>query len=146
MATMYNGTQALLSVSNDNTITGSTWPSTKAWNGTDIKAPSKYQFSEEDISKQGAGRTSTWQMNKLLACRIKKISVEWTKPTIAEAAVILQAFRHEYMWVRYLDANTGELKIMKAYIGNRNAPLFNGKLMRWDSISFNIIEKDGEIV
>lgn len=108
-----------------------------------IPCPSSYKWKLEDISSNDAGRTEDTVMDKKRIGQVVGIDLEWKNVSIKDAAEILTAFNPEYITVCYLDAKVGEFVTSEFYVGNRNAPLYNATLGVWQSITFNIIERDG---
>lgn len=108
-----------------------------------IPCPSSYKWKLEDISSSDAGRTEDTVMDKKRIGQVVGIDLEWKNVSIKDAATILTAFNPEYITVCYLDAKAGEFITSEFYVGNRNAPLYNAALGVWQSITFNIIERDG---
>ena len=111
--------------------------------GFEIPCPSSYQWKLEDVSSSDAGRTEDTVMDKKRIGQVVGIDLEWKNVSIEDAATILQAFNPEYIQVCYLDAKQGEYITSEFYVGNRNAALYNSALGVWQSIKFNIIERDG---
>lgn len=108
---------------------------------TYVPAPSKYEWSLQDISDSKAGRTEDELMHKNRVGQKVKLELEWEALKISEAATLLQAFNPEYVEITYLDAMQGGYLTKTFYIGDRNAPLYNALTGLWDSISFNAIEQ-----
>ena len=108
-----------------------------------IPCPSSYKWKLEDISSNDAGRTEDTVMDKKRIGQVVGLDLEWKNVSIKDAAEILTAFNPEYITVCYLDAKAGEFVTSEFYVGNRNAPLYNAALGVWQSITFNIIERDG---
>lgn len=110
---------------------------------TTLPAPSKYQWYEEDASRDGAGRTEDVVMHKLRIGQVPAVELEWSGLTIAEASTVLQAFDPEYVSVAYLDLKAGQVLTRSFYVGNRSGGLYNGAKNVVDSISFKIIGRYG---
>ena len=111
--------------------------------GKAVLVPDTYQWELEDISESDAGRTEDVKMHKKRIGQVVKLQLSWGDVSIEDAADILQKFNPEYIFVCYLDAMAGKFLTKEFYVGNRNAPLFNSEMVLWESISFNIIERDG---
>lgn len=108
-----------------------------------LPCPTSYKWKLEDISSSDAGRTEDTVMDKKRIGQVVGIDLEWKNVSIEDAATILTAFNPEYITVCYLDAKAGGYVTSEFYVGNRNAPLYNAALGVWQSITFNIIERDG---
>lgn len=112
----------------------------RAVNGRTVKSPSSYKFIVSDVSAAKAGRTEDSVMHKMKVAQKVKIQLEWKYLTTKEISQLLQAFNPEYFTVTYLDAKTGGYETKKFYVGDRESPMYNGKLGLWESLSFDIIE------
>lgn len=109
--------------------------------GKSIKAPSSYQWDMEDLSDSSAGRTEDCVMHKNRIGQKVAISLSWNNISTDDVSTILKAFNPEYISVKYLDPMQGGYTTKTFYVGNRSAPLYNGKLGLWSNLSFKIIEK-----
>lgn len=109
--------------------------------GHSVKSPSSYQWDLEDLSDSSAGRTEDCVMHKNRIGQKIAVSLSWNNITTAEASAILKAFNPEYIKASYLDPMEGGYLTKTFYVGNRSAPLYNGKLGLWSNISFKIIEQ-----
>lgn len=118
-------------------------PISEVGTGT-VPCPTAYVWSLEDVSAEESGRTEDTTMQKMRIAQVVSIDLEWKDVTIADAATILTAFNPEYLNVTYLDAMAGELVTKEFYVGNRNSPLFNTSLGKWEKISFKIIQRKGD--
>ena len=111
--------------------------------GVEIKDPSSFSYSLQDVSAPDSGRTTDSVMHKNRVAQKVKISLQWNLPTPEEASAILQAFQPEYFDVTYPDALTNSNVTKTFYRGDISAPvkfwMVNDK--RYESISFNIIER-----
>lgn len=114
--------------------------------GVSIKCPSDYKWKEQDISDNAAGRDSAYVMNKSRKAQIVALELKWKNVSIEDASAILKAFDPEYVRVCYLDAKAGVWRESEFYTGDRAAPLYNGELGVWKEISFNIIERKGQVM
>lgn len=113
----------------------------KGVNGVAIPVPSAYTYTLEDVSESDAGRTQDGTMHKLKLGEVCSLSLKWEGLTTAEVSTILNAFSSEYFNVNYLDAKAGEYLTREFYVGNRTAPMYNGRLGLWENVSFNIIQR-----
>lgn len=110
--------------------------------------PSSMSWGLQDISASDAGRVQDAgnTMYKMRTSQKVKIDLEWTMPTSAQAAAILQAFNPEYISVTYFDAMANAFQTKEFYVGDRSAPmkwynLGGNKGTRFSTLSFNIIER-----
>ena len=106
--------------------------------------PSSMEWGLQDVSASEAGRTQDGTMLKMLVAQKRKLSLSWAEPTAAQTAEILQAFNHEYVYVRYHDAMSNAMETRQFYVGDRSAPFrwfqLPGKGTRYKVVSFDIIE------
>ncbi len=111
--------------------------------GFAVKCPSDYKWELEDLSDADSGRTEDNVMHKNRKGQLVKLTVEWRRVSLTDAAEILKAFQPEYITVKYLDALRGRYMESVFYRGNLAAPMFSAKHGCWEKISFNLIERDG---
>lgn len=109
--------------------------------GVYVKAPSAYQWDEEDISEPDAGRTEDGLMHKKMMRRAIKLSLTWNNLRLDDISSILKIFDHEYLSINYLDAKQGTYQTKTFYVGNRTTPMYNSRLNVWSSLTFNLIER-----
>lgn len=109
------------------------------------KAPSKYQWALQDLSKKGAGRTENNVMKKMRVGQLVKITLEWRMVSTEDAAIILQAFNPEYLDLLYLSPYHGTVIKGQFYVGDRNTPIFSAKNGVWEKISFALTEVTAEV-
>lgn len=112
--------------------------------GKAVKCPSSYLWKLEDVSAFDAGRTEDTVMDKMRIGQIVGIELSWSYLTTEEVSAILTAFNPEYITVTYLDALKGNFETAEFYVGNRSSPLYNTKIGRWESVSFNLIKRSGK--
>lgn len=116
----------------------------KSVDGVAIPCPSMggYKWNLYDVSADEAGETESYSMEKLRVGQKTKIELQWNQVSIADASKILNAFNPEYITVTFLDAMEGKYKTEEFYVGDREAPLYNSDLGKWESIKFNIIGRN----
>jgi len=84
---------------------------------TDIPEPSTYVWGKSDISGQGAGRTITTDAWKNLKAKARTLRMTWVNKDRLVVSKALQAFDHEYAWITYMDALTGQYERKHFYLG-----------------------------
>lgn len=109
--------------------------------GVTLPAPTSYQYDWEDDSKDGR-RVESGKMYKNRKYRFAGLSLSWEKVSISNCSKIIKAFKPEYVYVKYLDAEDGVFITREFYVGNGSAPLFNTKVGKWDNLSFKIVTRD----
>ena len=113
--------------------------------GTDIElpAPSKMEWSLQDVSIGDSGRDDSGLMYKGRITQKRKLNLEWAGKRPDVVATILSAFNPEYVDVRYWDAMENAYAIRTFYVGDRAAPVkiwtVGNKV--YETISFDIIER-----
>lgn len=101
------------------------------------------KWSRNDIDASDAGRD---QSGKLHRARVGlKVRLDGTcKPlTAAEASVVLQAIKPEWLQVQYFDVQEGATLTKKMYSNNIPATFLvqKGATQYWDGIAFPLIEE-----
>lgn len=109
--------------------------------GVTLPPPTSYQYKWEDVSDSSAGRTEDMEMHKNRKGRVAGLDLGWERVKISDCSKIIKAFKPEYVYIRYLDAETGAFETRLFYTGPGTAPLFNTKTGKWDSLSFQITTK-----
>lgn len=112
----------------------------RAVDGVTIPAPSKYDWTVNDVSSADAGRTEDGLMHKLRIARKRKLELEWQNVPRATVNAVLQAFAPEYVSVTFLDPLTNGYTTKTFYSGDQAAPAYNVRLNIW-TLRFNIIEQ-----
>lgn len=109
--------------------------------GKSVLSPSTFVWSLSDVSADDAGRTEDMVMHKNRKGQAVTLQLAWRYVTTAVASQILKAFNPEYINVTYIDPYEGKEITKKFYVGDRNAPMYNGALGLWEEISFTIIQR-----
>lgn len=92
---------------------------------TTILEPSGYSWNKMDISGQEAGRRLTTDMWKNLKARARTLDLTWVNKESSVISQTLKTFNHEYMWVTYFDALTGQNERKHFYGGDMNAEMYS---------------------
>lgn len=116
----------------------------------DVPNPTAIKFGYKDISSADAGRTNDANvtMHKNTVARKVTIALTWKGLGGAAASAVMQAFRPEYFYVRYFDAEENAYVIRRFYAGDKSADVgtyhpnssFQIGGVTYETISFNIIE------
>lgn len=109
--------------------------------GVNIKTPSKFDLTYQDVSAKDAGRTQDALMHKNRVARKISISLAWNNPTPEEIDAIFSAFSPEYFDVTF---PFGTSMITRTfYAGDQAYPMkqwyVGGK--RYGQVAFDIIER-----
>lgn len=107
--------------------------------GSAVQAPSVYRWKLQDISSSDAGRTEDGTMDKMRIGQVVGLELAWNNVSTDAASAVLKAFNPEYIRISYLDPMAGKYLTEDFYVGDRSAPLYNGKLGLWSNITFNVI-------
>lgn len=92
---------------------------------TDIPEPSGYDWGKMDISGQEAGRRLTSDMWKNLKATARTLDLVWANRDASVISTALLAFEHEYMWITYFDALTGQNERKHFYGGDASASMYS---------------------
>lgn len=111
---------------------------------TNIPAPSKYEWSMADVLSKGTNRSESMVYNKMRKGQTRSLSLGWVYPTVADAALILQAFNSEYVLLTFLDPKDGAYVTKRFTVGDRSVPAYNLSIGRWDEVSFTITQQDAD--
>ena len=113
-------------------------------NLSSVKCPSSLNWGKITVSDENAGRVkkNAKMYVKKVADKVQ-LSLQWNGTNGEDTAKILQAFDHEYIFVRYLDPKTNEFVVKEFYPGDFSAPVYcywkEGVMCR--NIAFDIIER-----
>ena len=81
--------------------------------------PDAINWGLNDISAPDAGRV---QDAKRRVGQKRKLSLSWANPTLAQASAVLKAFAPEYVYVRFLDVQEGQMITRRFYTGDKTSP------------------------
>jgi hypothetical protein len=107
---------------------------------TNIPAPSKYDWSINDVSSAETGRTEDGKMQKIRVARKRKLELEWQNRSMDIINTVLAAFSPNYVEVNFLDPLENGYTTKTFYSGDQAAPSYNVRLNIW-TLRFNIIEQ-----
>lgn len=114
--------------------------------------PDQINWGLNDISAPDAGRVqdANCTMYKRRIGRKRKLSLSWANPTLAQASAVLKAFAPEYVYVRFLDVEEGQMVTRRFYTGDKSSP-FRQIVLRnpadtaqstvMSSLSFDLVEQ-----
>ena len=114
--------------------------------------PDQINWGLNDISAPDAGRVqdANCTMEKRRVGQKRKLSLSWANPTLAQASAVLKAFAPEYVYVRFLDVQEGQMITRRFYTGDKAAPFRQIDLRNpntpaqhtvMSSLSFDVIER-----
>lgn len=86
--------------------------------------PDAINWGLNDISAPDAGRVqdANCTMHKRRVGQKRKLSLSWANPTLAQASAVLKAFAPEYVYVRFLDVQEGQMITRRFYTGDKTSP------------------------
>lgn len=114
---------------------------------TTLPVPASYKVKLIDVSAPDAGRTEDGATNKMRIGQSIRIDISWAYPTRHEVETIINAFNSEYVIVECIDPRNASIYISKRfYVGDRDAPLWNSRHGRWESLGFGIIQQNVDAV
>lgn len=114
-----------------------------------VKAPYSMTVLNQDIDAATTTRSASGIMTRDVVRNgennVRKIELEWRGLDLEEGASILQAVMTQFVFVKYMDAQTGQLRTGEFYVGDRSSSMWRygqgGKDVKWESIKFNLIER-----
>jgi len=119
-------------------------------NDVDIRDPTSYEWQFMDVSSEDSGMSEDYKNIKDIQKSFRKLVCSWTNLSFSDASAILKAIRpplnskNPYIKLWYLDAEAGAWIEKWFTCGDRSLPLEMNAKNRWDSLSVNFIERDGE--
>lgn len=111
--------------------------------GVNLPAPSKFEWSIQDVSIGESGRDDTGYMYKGRVTSKRKLVLEWKGKDPVTAKTILLAFRPEYVNVTYFDPLDGDYATRNFYTGDQTAPvkIWTQDEKIYETVAFDIIER-----
>ena len=109
-----------------------------------IPAPNDITWGCADVSSSDAGRTNdanaTMHVNRITTKR--RLGLTWKNLDGPTTMAVLQAFKPEYVWVRYHEPEENAYAIRQFYSGDKSAPVRQITVggIEYASVTFNIIE------
>lgn len=119
-------------------------------NGIAVKDPNSYTWEMYDVSSAESGMTEDYVNKKDIQKTFRKLVCVWEQISFADASQLLKAIRlpsnpkEANMPIWFLDAEEGDWTTKIFTCGDRSMPLEMNNLNRWEQITVNFIEKDGE--
>ncbi len=110
-------------------------------NGVEVKAPSQYDVSIQDLSNAERNANGTMIIERIATKR--KIELGWEDLTAAEMAALLNIVSSIFFTAEYIDPQEKALKSGTFYCGDRKAPMmvFKSGIPRYKNLSFNLVER-----
>ena len=113
---------------------------------TAVRAPNSLSVINQDYDSSSTARTAS---GKIVRTRVRggdqnvrKLQLEWQLLDWATGSEILDAVKNTYIYCKYPDPQTGALRTMQCYAGDRTSEIrryHNGDVC-WARISFNLTE------
>lgn len=110
--------------------------------------PDDFSWGMSDLDAEGSGRSrSTGTAFRDRVATKRKLGIGWGLLSAADTAKILTSVSDIFFDITYPDAMTGDLRRMRAYVGDRTAPKIKVKMQGdnmtwfWGDLSFNIVER-----
>lgn len=111
-----------------------------------MKAPTMMSIVNQDYDSSSTSRTASGKLVRTVVRggdnNVRKIQLEWRLLSHSEGAKILGAVKNAYTWCKYPDPQTGQLRTMQGYVGDRTSEMSrysDGKAV-WSRIAFNLTE------
>jgi hypothetical protein len=111
-----------------------------------VKAPTVMSIVNQDYDSSSTSRTANGKMVRTVVRggdnNVRKIQLEWRLLSQEEGAALLEAVKNAYTWCKYPDPQTGALRTMQCYVGDRTTELrrYEDGRAYWGRISFNLTE------
>ena len=113
-------------------------------NGSWVHDPKSMEYGLQDLdSEEGAGRNQQGLMFRDRVATKRKLTCQWPPLDATEMSKLLKAMEDVFFDVEFPDAKTGKRDTMRAYVGDRTAPMYtmhDGKWL-WSGLSANFIER-----
>ena len=109
---------------------------------SEIPEPSAYEWAKQDISGENAGRTMTTDAWKNLKAKARTLNLTWNNRTFDIVSKLVHIFDHEYLWVTYIDAESGKLECRHFYVGDMTANMYTTALYGglWSTFKLKLIQ------
>ena len=113
---------------------------------TAVRAPTVLTVVNQDYDSSSTSRTASGKIVRTVVRggdnNVRKLQLEWNLLDWAEGAALLNAVKTTYVYCKYPDPQTGTLRTMKCYVGDRTSELrrYDNGDVRWTSIAFNLTE------
>lgn len=113
---------------------------------TPVRAPFTLEIINQDYDSSSTARTANGKIVRTVVRggdnNVRKLQLTWELLDWPTGAQILAAVKATYIYCRYPDPQTGALRTMKCYVGDRTSEMRrykDGSIM-WARISFNLTE------
>ena len=113
---------------------------------TAVRAPTVLTVVNQDYDSSSTSRTASGKIVRTVVRggdnNVRKLQLEWSLLNWAEGAALLNAVKTTYVYCKYPDPQTGALRTMKCYVGDRTSEMrrYENGEARWTSIAFNLTE------
>lgn len=124
--------------------------------GVELLTPSKFKVTTSDFDSDKTTRNVRgYMVRDRIRARLKSLEIEWRGLSRAEMATLMNHFNSNaafttsdglavpkfFIALEYPDpSTTGNLRKI-FYVSDRNSPLYNDNLGRWESLSFTLVER-----
>lgn len=111
-----------------------------------VKTPTTMSVVNQDYDSSSTSRTANGKLVRTVVRgsdnNVRKLQLEWRLLTQAEGAALLNAVKEKYIYCQYPDPQTGAVRTMQCYVGDRTSELrrFRNGEAYWTRISFNLTE------
>jgi len=111
-------------------------------NGAEIPAPLPFSvgISDQDLNSD-TDANAELHRNRVAVKR--KLDLEWGPLSWPDISKILKSIKDVFFDVTYPDPETGNFETIRAYVGDRTAPIciVEGDQITWAGLKANIVEK-----
>lgn len=112
-----------------------------------VRAPMTMSVLNQDYDSGSTARTANGLIVRTVVRggdhNVRKLQLEWGLLSWEDGSAILEAVKDTYVYCKYPDPQTGALRTMKCYVGDRTSEMrrYDSKSGPvWTRISFNLTE------
>lgn len=111
-------------------------------NGADMPTPKSFKVGYSDIDGE-SNRNAKGDLVRDRIAMKRKLECEWGPLSPVQISQILQAVQPIFFECQHPDPLTGGNITKTMYAGEKSAPMYSciGGVIKWNGLSFNIIEK-----
>lgn len=110
-------------------------------NGLDLTSLCTYEVGIMDLDSENSVRNARGQMMRDRIATKRKLELSFSPLTGQSVSSILLAISPIFFWVKYLDPQTGGIREIECYAGDRKLGLIDSKNQLWTNFKFNLIER-----
>lgn len=109
-------------------------------NGVTVRTPSSFQVDIQDLDSDNTKRSADGQLHRDRVGVKRTLQCTWKHLSQAQMSTLLNAMTAVFFTVTYPDPQAG-VTTKTFYVSDRNAPMYNYALDRWENLSLSFIER-----